>query len=262
MIHHADDQPIKTLLILLLSCVACTAQTIHSADKQRSVKLPSQFIVTQEGLKWVQPGVKDPVTVAWERIDLESLAKEEPQIEQARQKVMLTQKSIYVTVPAPVNHYKEFLNLPVKAKFKEKWTAVTSTTSSYDMSVNGYSTTNAAGTYFNATGEGSGSSTSNTRYVDTSRQALSVTMEGFLLSLSKDGATDTHRLVKDLQENGSTLLNVRAALVNLGEVYPKDLEIPRTIAAIDRLTTEKTTSVDAMRQLGKFVEYARNKKVN
>jgi hypothetical protein len=135
--------------------------------------------------------------------------------------------------------------------------AATTGRSSYQVNTSGF-----VDSFGNITASSnvSGVSNSVTQYIDKTRPSLNTNMEGLLLKMSADGDIDTHRLVNDLRESGSVYYNVKLAFGNLQAAYPGDLEITRTVAAMDRLMAEKTTSVDAMRQLKKFVEYARSKK--
>jgi hypothetical protein len=245
-----------TIILVLALATTAAGQTLRSIDN-RVAKLPSQFIVTKDGVKWIQPGLREPILITWDRIDLEALAKEEPKIEEARQKAILTKKDVFISIPPPRNYYKEFLALPVNARFKEKWKAVSSGRVDYDISTNGYIDYN-TGSY-SGTSKVSGTTSSITKYIDNTRQSLNTTVEGLLLKMSDDTQLDTHKLVNDLRESGDVYQNLKIAFSNLQAAYPSDVEIGRTAAALDRLMAEKTTSVDAMRQLRKFVDYARSK---
>ena len=232
------------------------SQTLKSIDN-RVAKLPAQFIVSPEGVKWMQPGAREPTLVAWDRIDLEALAKEEPMIEEARQKAILTQKEIFLSVPPPRNYFKEFLALPVNVEFKQDWKAVAKGRATYSVSTDGYVDYN-SGSY-SAKSRITGNTVTSIKYIDKTRPSLNTTVEGLLLTLSDDSKLDNHRLVNDLKESGAVYQNIRMAFTSLQTAYPNDLEIKRTAASLDRLIAEKTTSVDAMRQLGAFVAYAKSK---
>jgi hypothetical protein len=244
------------LVLGMAFATSVSAQTIKSVDN-RVAKLPSQFIVTPSGIKWIQPGLREPTHITWDRINLEALAREEPKIEEARQTAALTNKDVFVSVPPPRNYYKEFLAIPINTAFKEKWEAATTSRSSYQVNTSGF--VDSFGN-ISASSNVSGVSNSVTQYIDKTRPSLNTNMAGLLLKMSADSDIDTHRLVNDLRESGSVYYNVKSAFGNLQAAYPGDIEISRTVAAMDRLMAEKTTSVDAMRQLKKFVEHARSRK--
>lgn len=243
------------LIILLLTAGVLSAQSLRSTDGRIAI-LPPQFVVMHEGIKWIQAGASEPVLVRWERIDLAALARDEPKIETARQQAMLTKKEIYFSIPAKPNYYREFLAQQINVKFQEKWKAVTTGRSEYDISTTGYIDYNSGG--FSADSKVKGRTSETTRYIDQTRPALNTTMEGLLLQLGEDGKVDTHRLIQDLRDSGAVLQNVRGLFSGLREAYPNDHEITKSIAALDRLIAEKTTSVDAMRQLKNFAIHARS----
>ena len=246
-----------TIIFGLVLATTAFSQTLRSIDN-RVAKLPSQFIVSQEGVRWIQSGLSDPILIKWDRINLDALAKEEPKIEEARQKAILTKQEIFISIPLPRNYYKEFLTLPINTKFKETGKAVSSGRVSYDVSTNGYVDYNTG--FYSGNSKVAGTTSSITKYIDTTRPSLNTTIEGLFLKISDDSKLDSHKLINDLKESGDVYQNLRIAFSNLQDAYPADVEIKRTLAALDRLIAEKATSVDAMRQIGRFVEYARNKK--
>lgn len=239
-------------------CVSLNGQVIRSIDG-RALQLPKQFLVTHEGLTWITSGSREPTTVVWSRIDLQRLALEEPEIEEARHEAILSSKDVYFTASPKPNFYRELLSHEINVQFKQKWKSTTTGRVDYNISTTGY-VSNGAG-YPTQNSAVAGRTSEVTRYIDQTRPALSTTVEGLLLRLGEDDRLDSHRLIADLRESGAVMQNIRMLFMNLSEVYPEDYEIPKTVRALDRLISESTTSVDAMRQLRSFVVYARNKKI-
>ena len=242
--------------LLFFALSTASAQTIRSGDG-RAAQLPSQFAVSEEGIKWMQPGAPTPILVKWERIDLAALAREEPKIEQARQQAILSKKEVYISTPPKLNYYREFLSQSVNVQFQQKWKSVSTGRVDYDISTTGYVDYNTGG--FSANSQVTGRTSETTKYIDQTRPSLNTTVEGLLLKLGEDDKIDTHRLIQDLRDSGSVLQNINLLFSNLAEVYPNDYEIGKAKKALDRLIAERATSVDSMRQFKAFALYARNK---
>lgn len=240
---------------LILFCPHLFAQQLRSVDG-RVAQLPPQFSVTPEGVKWIQPGAPKPIVVEWERIDLMVLAKEEPKIEAARQQAILSKQDVHFIIPPKPNYYRDFLAQSVNVQFRQKWKAVTSGRVDYDISTTGYINYNTGA--INANSNVTGTTSETTKYIDQTRPALNMTIEALLLKLGEDDKIDTHRLIQDLRDSGSVLQNINLLFANLAEAYPNDYEIVKARRALDKLIAEKTTSVDAMRQLKSFAIHARN----
>jgi hypothetical protein len=239
---------------LLLFIVQIDAQVIRSVDR-RVAQLPDRFAVTYAGIKWIQPNVTEPILIVWNRIDLVALALEQPKIEEARQKALLSKDDIYFSIPPKPNYYRDFLNQPINVQFQQKWKAVTSGRVDYNVSTTGYIDYNSG--YINANSRVTGTYSEKTNYIDQTRPALNTTIEGLLLQLGEDDKIDTHRLIKDLRASGGVLQNIRLLFSSLQDVYPNDPEINKAIRGLDRLLAESATSVDAMRQLKGFAIHAR-----
>jgi hypothetical protein len=248
----------KNHILASLSIIAShlSAQTIRSVDG-RVAQLPQQFAVSEEGIKWMQPGAAAPILVKWDRIDLAALARDEPKIEQARQQAILSKKEVFISTPPKPNYYREFLSQSINVQFQQKWKAVSSGRVDYDISTTGYVDYNTGG--FSANSKVTGRTSETTKYIDQTRPSLNTTVEELLLKLGEDDKIDTHRLIQDLRESGSVLQNLNLLFSSLAEAYPDDYEIGKAKRALDRLIAERATSVDAMRQLKAFALHARNK---
>ncbi|AKC81994.1 hypothetical protein IMCC26134_02960 [Verrucomicrobia bacterium IMCC26134] len=245
------------ILLLILSCTfgfQLSAQVIRSVDG-RTAQLPAQFAVTPDGLKWVQSKSTDPVLILWNKIDLVALARDQPKIEEARQQVLLSNTVVYFSSPPKPNYYREFLSQKINVEFQQKWTAVSTGTIEYTTNTSGYAGYNPG--YTGSDSRVTGTISLTTHYIDQTRPALNTTIEGLLLQLGEDDRIDTHRLINDLRESGGVFRNIQLLFSSLREIYPNDIEIYKASRGIDKLISERATSVDAMRQLKAFAIYAR-----
>jgi hypothetical protein len=240
---------------LALAPVTVPAQTIRTLDHQ-PVLMPSQFIVSPDGIEYLREGRATPIVAPWDKIDLNALAKEEPQIERARQKAILTKQRVYVTVPKPANYYVAFLKLPVNATFPTQTLSITQDTSIYNMSAEAFSTSDGAATSTTVDGFIAGTSTSRTKTVDLTRYPLCTTIEGLFMTLAADSNPDSKKLILDLEKQSSFFPNLILGLKDLAALYPKDPEIKETILALEKFTTgDVAVSVDSQRQLASFVAH-------
>lgn len=124
-----------TILVILLSFAY--GQVIVSTDGQKAA-LPRQFAVTPEGIQAMVSGQSTPMTTPWSRINLDILAKTEPEIEKARKEAVLKGSRIYFEVQPPPNYYREFLNAPVNVQFNQSWDVKQTSWSRYRYSTEGY----------------------------------------------------------------------------------------------------------------------------
>lgn len=249
---------IKLIPVMLASVLHLnlSAQTIYSNDG-KSLKLPSQFIVFSEGIKWIQPGKTNTVVAKWSNIDMKRLASTEPDIDGARQKAILTQENLYFKVQPVIatNYYRTFLGLEVNIKFQEEWKAITQGTVCYSMSTSGFVDTRTG--FYSGTASGTGQIHAQTDILDVTRPSLNTTIEGLLMEISNVSNRNSANLIRDLKESGPVFTNLILIFDNLKTAYPQDKEIYRTITALHRLKNSRAVNTDSMRQIRLFVLHAK-----
>ncbi len=244
----------KYLALLLVAVLTAGAQSVIRSGQRMA--LPKQFTVEQKGLTYVVSGQRQATVISWNEIDTATLARQEPEIEAARQRAVLTGKSTYFTVTPPPVYMRLFMGLPVRVEFNSSWVAISR--SNYAVSATG-SVQNAGSGLATFTAQGFVSGVTSTRLIDTSRYPLATTIEGLLMTMGDDRKPDSHRLIRELQTQGAFFPNLILGFRNLNEIYPRDPMIPRVLRALDKLSSDQSVSIDAQRELIVFVNYTRKK---
>ncbi len=235
-----------------------SAQTVRTLGG-KDVRLPSQFLVQKDGIRFAPPDRAEAVTLEWSMIDVRALSRDEPMLNEARQKALLTGKSSYFTVPAPINYLQAFLSLPVDVQFNQRWEYRSSTASNYTVSFDGFARPGKPDYLSQLQGAAfvSGQSRTVSRAIDKTRYPLATTVEGLFRMIGDDRKPDAARLVRDLQDHGAFFPNLLIGLRNLQKVYPNDVRVRNVIKAVEKLASDRAISVDAQREVLAFVRAVR-----
>ncbi|MCX6952823.1 MAG: hypothetical protein NTV51_11750 [Verrucomicrobia bacterium] len=105
----------KTLVLLLALVSAAVAQSV--LYQTRRLDLPAQFTVEPHALTYLPAAASQIAVLRWGDIDLALLARQEPEIEAARQTAVLTGKKVYLAVAPPIHYMCLFMELPVNVQF-------------------------------------------------------------------------------------------------------------------------------------------------
>jgi hypothetical protein len=249
------------MLLTLVSAIPSSAQTVRLLSG-KDVRLPSQFVVQKDGIRFAPPDRSDVVTLEWTTIDVRALSRDEPMLNEARQKAVLTGKSAYVTVAAPINYLQAFLSLPVDVEFNQRWEFRSSTVSNYTVSLDGFARSGKASDHFSqlkGVAFVQGQSRTVASAINKTRYPLATTIEGLFRMIGDDRIPESARLVRDLQDRGAFFPNLLIGLKNLQRVYPNDARIRDVIKAVERLSSDRAISVDAQREVLSFVRAVRGR---
>ena len=276
---------------LLLSTFA-SARTIPLA-KGGVIPIPDQAVVSPDGITFVRPGDANAFTLKWQDIDLKRLAKQEVEIETSRQKALLTGEKTILGPEAPkTNPYAEFLAVPIKVTFRPKEThqsrvdynSVTNALPGIDPNTglpfqpnnlpvdrngnriisvapviitNGVVTSGpAAVPVLPPQTITSSSTTRSDTIINTTRPALDTTASAFLELISDDTRGATGSLIRELREHPDVFTTLIAALRDLQAQTPNDPSPGKAIQAVQLISRNGSVSVDAQRQLARFVQLA------
>jgi hypothetical protein len=278
---------------LLLTCFA-SARTIP-LQRGGSFPLPDQAVVSADGITFVRPGDTKPMTLKWQDIDLQRLAKQNIDLEGSRQKALLTGEKTVLAADAPTaNPYAEFLAVPVKVSFRPKEThqsrteynsvtgivpqvidpatgLVASQPGGFFDRGNGRTISVAPIVIVNGVPTGgqvplmqpqavtNTTSTRSDTTVNMTRPALDTTAAGFLELISDDSTGSSAPLIRELREHPHVFTNLIAALRELQTQTPDDSAPGKAIESLQLLSRNGAISIEAQRFLGRFVRHVQTR---
>lgn len=250
---------IRLWIVCICLPLIVQAQRIHLQDGRAGV-LPGQFVVAHEGISWVGVGQVEPTVIRWGEIDLALLARQEPDIEKARQKALLTRESTYFTIPEQENHFVAFLELPIEVKFNRAWKVTKRESSSYYISTEGFVNVPSTGEdYLIASGFVDKESLSKEKVEEVTPYPISTTIRGLFMIIGDDRNSRSRSVIRELRKQPGFFENIIIGLQNLAQLEPtRTREINEAIHALRSLASNRPISIDAQRSLLRFLEPPRN----
>ncbi|MEI6871307.1 MAG: hypothetical protein WCL08_03405 [Verrucomicrobiota bacterium] len=275
---------IASLLILAQSADARSLPLLRGG----SMPIPEQAVVSSEGVTFVRRGEAKTFTLSWQDIDLIRLAKQDTDLEGARQRALLTGERTVLSPEVPkANPYAEFLAQPVRITFRPKELrqsrGETSTVAGLssepipgsgvisggrivvapiiittDVSPNAPSITQTGVPGQNQRFVQNVTTTRTDTTVNTTRQPLDTNVAGFLEMISDDSQSSTGVLIRELREHPDLFTMLIAGLRDLHS-QTEDSISQKAINALQQLSRIGPVSVDAQRDLAAFLNLARKR---